>query len=111
MGGGRSGGFVSFPGTILIIVSTSFSKRIKICVIIIVWLAFLTHGNELDNLLGKGFLNDLSQWAGYVNGGSRVSSLVLLLGLLLNSHLGLGELIAQPCGLSLVVESNVSYMR
>ena len=31
--------------------------------------------------------------------------LVLLLGLLLNLYLGLGELIAQPCGLGLVVSA------
>ena len=38
---------------------TSFSKRIKIyIVIIIVWLVFLTYGNKLDNFLGKGFFND-----------------------------------------------------
>ena len=61
MRGGRSGGFVSFPGAILIIVSASFSKCIKICiVIIIVWLAFLTYGNELDDFLGKGSFNDFS---------------------------------------------------
>ena len=36
--------------------------------------------------------------------------LVLLLGLLLNSYLGLGELIAKPCGLGLLIkESNISF--
>ena len=36
--------------------------------------------------------------------------LVLLLSLLLNSYLRLGELIAQPCGLGLLMkESNVSF--
>ena len=64
MCGGRNGGFVSFPGAILVIVFASFSKRIEICiVIIVVWLAFLTYDNELDDLLGKGSLNDFSQWA------------------------------------------------
>ena len=64
MCGGRNGGFVSFLGAILIIVSASFSKCIEICiVIIVVWFAFLTHGNKLDNLLGKGSLNDFSQWS------------------------------------------------
>ena len=68
---GRNGGFVSFPGAILIIISTSFSKRIKIyIVIIIVWLAFLTYGNELDDLLGKGSLNDFSQWSTWKFGHS-----------------------------------------
>ena len=63
MCGGRNGGFVSFPGAILIIVFASFSKCIEICiVIIVVWFAFLTYGNELDNFLGKGFFNDFSQW-------------------------------------------------
>ena len=63
MYGGRSEGFISFPGAILIIMFASFLKRIKICiVIIIVWLAFLTHGNKLDNFLGKGSLNNFSQW-------------------------------------------------
>ena len=61
MRGGRSGGFVSFPGAILVIMFANFSKCIKIyIVIIIVWLAFLTHGNKLDNLLEKGSLNDFS---------------------------------------------------
>ena len=41
----------------------SFSKRIEIyIVIIIVWLAFLIYSNELDNLLGKGFFINFSQW-------------------------------------------------
>ena len=58
---GKSGGFVSFPGIILIIIFTNFLKCIKIyIVIIIVWLAFLTYGNELDDFLGKGFLNNSS---------------------------------------------------
>ena len=64
MCGGRNGGFVSFPGVIFIIVSASFSKCIEICiVIIVVWFAFLTHGNELDDFLGKGSLNDFLQWS------------------------------------------------
>ena len=61
---GRSGGFILFPGVIFIIISASFSKRIKICiVIIIVWFAFLIHDNKLDDLFGKGVLNDFSQWS------------------------------------------------
>ena len=64
MRGGRDRGFVSFPGAILVIMSASFSKRIEIyIVIIIVWLAFLTYGNELDDLLGKGSFNDFLQWS------------------------------------------------
>ena len=63
MRSGRDGGFVSFPGAILIIIFANFSKCIEICiVIIVVWFAFLIYGNELDNLLGKGFLNDFLQW-------------------------------------------------
>ena len=61
--GGRSGGFISFLGVIFIIISASFLKRVKIyIIIIIIWLAFLTYGNELDDLLGKGFFNNFSQW-------------------------------------------------
>ena len=61
MRGGRSGGFISFPGAILIIIFVNFSKRIKICIIIIViWFAFLTYGNKFNNFLGKGFFNDFS---------------------------------------------------
>ena len=61
---GRNGGFISFPGVILIIVFTNFLKCIEIYIIIIVvWFAFLTHGNELDDLLRKGSLNDFSQWS------------------------------------------------
>ena len=63
MCGGKSGEFVIFPGAILIIIIASFSICIKIwIVIIIVWFAFLTHGDKLDDLLGKGSLNNFSQW-------------------------------------------------
>ena len=59
MRGGRSEGFISFPSAILIIIFTSFSKRIKIyIIIIIIWFAFLIHGNELNDLFEKGFLNN-----------------------------------------------------
>ena len=59
MCGGRNGGFVLFPGVIFIIMFASFLKRIEICiVIIIVWFAFLTYSNELDDLLGKGSFNN-----------------------------------------------------
>ena len=59
MRGGGDGGFVSFFGAIFVIISASFSKRIKIyIIIIIIWLAFLTYGNKLNDLLGKGFLNN-----------------------------------------------------
>ena len=57
----RSGGFVSFPGAILIIIFTNFLKCVKIyIIIIIVWFAFLIYGNELNNLLGKDFFNNFS---------------------------------------------------
>ena len=62
MRGGKDKGFISFPSATSIIISANFSKRIKIYIIIIVvWFAFLTHGNELDDLLGKGFFNNFLQ--------------------------------------------------
>ena len=64
MRSGREGEFVLFSGAILIIVSASFSEYIKIyIVIIIIWFAFLTHGNKLNDFLGKGSLNNFSQWS------------------------------------------------
>ena len=64
MRSGKDEGFVSFPGSILIIIFTSFSKCIEIyLVIIVIYFTFLTYGNELDNLLGKGSFNDFSQWS------------------------------------------------
>ena len=71
MCGGKNRGFVSFPGAIFIIIFANFSKCIKIyIVIIVIWFAFLIYGNELDDLFGKGSLNDFLQWSTWKFGHS-----------------------------------------